>query len=394
MRSNHLRSVTLSLIVIGCLPAIALGGSAVDTLLFNATTNTGGDDPAGLGTNYASSPPLFGTDVIEDAFGNNDGPIEPTTFLFADAGTVDNGNSVIGDGGETVDWLSWNTTQLVVLDGYRVGLGSEGPPQGYNRGTELFSFGVAGEQDDFFDDNGQSGPGTPVARYFAIPQVGNSFAVNLTRTTTSGPRIDEIDAIVPEAPAPDVFTDPILFNATTLGAGDEAAGLALNFASSATIPGDTIEDAFGNQDGGIEPSSLIFSDAGAVADNRNNTFDVGVETIDWISWDTTRLVELHGYQLGLSPDGESDYRGTELVRFFVDDVLVDIIDFNHSSGTIDRIFAGGPVVGDSFRIELTRTIATGGSRVLEINAIIPEPGSLGLLGLAGVLGLVRRWRVR
>ncbi len=371
--------------------AVAQAGT-VDTVLFNATTNTGGDDPAGLGTGFASSPPLFGTDLVEDAFGNNDGPIEPSSFLFADGPTVDNGNNVMGDGGETVDWISWQTTQTVVLEGYRAGLGSEGPGQGFNRGTELFSFSVAGEQDDFFDDNAQNGT---VDRMFAIPQVGKAFGINLTRRTEGGPRIGEIDAIVPDAPAPDVFVDPILFNAITNGAGDEAPGLALNFASSALHPGETIEDAFGNQDGGVETHSVLFSDSGAVADNGNNTFDVGVETIDWLSWETTRPVELHGIQLDIMADTLGDTvlenRGTELVRFFVDEQLMDILDWNGSAAMIDRIFTGGPIVGSSFRLELTRTVDTG-PRIMEINAIIPEPGTLLLLAGGGLAWLKRRAR--
>lgn len=388
---RHTFAVVLTFVICVGVTASFAHASTLDEVLFNATTNTGGDDPAGLGTGFASSPPLGGTDLVEDAFGNNDGPIEGDTFLFADGPTVDNGNNVMGDGGETVDWMSWQTTQTVVLEGYRVGLGSEGAAHGYNRGTELFSFSVAGEQDDFFDDNGQTTG--PVDRMFAIPQVGTSFGINLTRRTEGGPRIGEIDAIVPDAPAPDVFVDPILFNATTLGAGDEAAGLAYDFASSALHPGETIEDAFGNQDGGVETHSVLFSDTGAVADNGNNTFDVGVETIDWLSWNTTRLVELHGIQLEVLPDTIGDTvlenRGTELIRFFVDDQLMDVIDWNGSAATIDRIFTGGPIVGSSFRLELTRTVNTG-SRIMEINAIIPEPGTLLLLTVGGLAWLGRR----
>ncbi len=367
-----------------------MGGSILDTTLFNATTNTGGDDPAGLGTNYASSPPLFGTDVIQDAFGNNDGPVEPTTFLFADAGTPDNGNGVFEPSVETVDWISWQTTQNVVLDGYRVGLGSEGPGQGYNRGTELFTFQVNGEGDDFFDDNAVHGGG--VDRYFAVPQVGNSFAVNLTRTTSGGPRIDEIDAIVPEGLQAHHYLDTVFFNAATNGPEDEAPGYGVNFAASSSIPGDTIEDAFGNQNGGVESHSFLFADNGT-PDNGNNTFDGGTETIDWLTWQTTKPVELHGFRIEVAPDIISgdpiEARGTELLRFFVGGTLVDTIDFNHSVAVVDRIFAGGPVTGDDFRIELTRSTDEG-SRIMEIDAILPEPTTVALMGLAGVALLRRR----
>lgn len=358
--------------------------STVDGVLLNATTNGAGDEPPGLSTNFSTSPPLFGTDDVKEAFGQNSGPIEPGTFLFDDAGTPDNGNQTMGDGGETVDYIRWNTTAPVVLNGYRASLGAEGPP-GYNRGTQLFSFSAAGEQDDFFDDNAQSGT---VDRYFAIPQVASQFEINLTRQNI-GPRIKEIDAIVPDAPPPQAFVDPILFNATTNGPGDEPAGLGLNFASSASIPGDTIEDAFGNSDGGIEPDSFIFSDAG-VGDNRNNTFDVGAETIDFISWSLVRPYELYGYQIDLRGDtpGNPSFRGTELLRFYVDGVLVDAIDLNDYAGSLDRIFAGGPVTGDDFRIELTRT-SDGGPRIVEINAIVPEPTTLAMLALAGLCAFTK-----
>lgn len=357
--------------------------STVDSVLWNATTNGAGDEPPGLSFNFSTSPPLFGTDQVQEAFGQNAGPIEPGTFLFSDTGTPDNGNQTLGDGGETVDSIGWNTTVPVVVNGYRVGLGAEGPP-GYNRGTQLFAFFSAGELDDFFDDNAQSGT---VDRYFSIPQVAGRFDINLTRQNV-GPRISEIDAIVPDAPPPQAFVDPILFNATTNGPGDEAPGLAFGFASSPSIPGDTIEDAFGNNDGGIEPTTFIFSDAG-VGDNRNNTFDPGAETIDFISWKLTRAYELYGYQISVTSDGASEYRGAELLRFYVEDVLVDIIDLNNYDGSLNRIFPGGPVWGDDFRVELTRTVGNGGPRIVEIDAIVPEPASLAMLAL-GALGSVLR----
>jgi len=373
--------------------AVAFASSAyagLDTVVFNATTNGVGDDPAGQGTNFTTSSPLFGIDQIQEAFGQNSGPIEPGDFMFADGGVADNGNNVMGDGGETIDYVRWQTTSPVILQGYSVALGSEGPSQGYNRGTQLFTFGVAGEQDDFFDDNAQNGWGS-LNRTFPVAQIGKDFEIKLTRHNGSGPRLCEVDAIVPDAMSSIMSVDQNLFNAVTNGYGDEAAGLSYNFASSASIPGDTIEDVFGNNNGGIEPSSFIFSDAGT-ADNRDNTFDAGTETIDFISWSTASNVQIWGYQIEIAADGDTEYRGTELVRFYVEDTLVDVIDLNHYSGAVNRLFGAGQLSGNDFRIEITRTVANGGSRIFEVNAIVPEPLSLAMFGLAGLGFLTRRSR--
>ena len=58
-----------------------------------------------------------------------------------------------------------------------------------------------------------------------------------------------------------------------------------------------------------------------------------------------------------------------------------------------RLFPGGAVVGNDFRLEFTRT-SSGGGRLFEIDAIlgvVPEP-SQSLLGLLGGAMLLRRRR--
>ena len=126
----------------------------------------------------------------------------------------------------------------------------------------------------------------------------------------------------------------------------------------------------------------------------------GGERVDFIEWQTTSLINLAGFQINVAGDGGTATRGTELVRFLVDGVQVDLFDNNALAGTVNRIFAGGPVTGDNFRIEFTRT-AQQGQRIFEINAIlapvaaVPEPGSLAIfsmLGVATLLGLSRRRR--
>ncbi len=378
------------------LVATAANGQVVDPILFNASTNAGPDDPPGLGINFTSSSQVLGVDDEEGAFGNNDGPVEPNTFIFGDGGTPDNGNGILGDGGETVDSLNWQTSSLVTLDGYRLTVGGDGA--GANRATELAAFSVAGEQDDLFDNNAFHGS---VDRIFSVPQLGEAFQLNTTRTLSSGPRLFELDAIVPDPLPSNLIVDPILFNAITnnVGEGDEAPGLGTNFvASSAVLGADTPEDAFGNNNGAVEPNTFIFGDGGT-SDNGNNIFDPGLETIDLLQWETTAPVSIGGYEIQFGGDvaGPHAFRGAELMSFLVGGTVVDTIDLNGYGGgviTLQRAFAGGPVSGSQFAIQLTRS-TLGGPRIHEINAIVvvPEPTSLGLIavGLLGA-GLISRRR--
>lgn len=390
--------ITVGLLIVLVVPAWATAG-VVDPILFNATTNDvgAGDDPPGLGTNFNASSQVGGIDDPRGAFGSNTGPVEPNTFIFGDGGVPDNGNQIMGDGGETVDSLTWNTTSPVILEGYRLNVSADVPnPQ---RGTQLVAFSVNGELDDFFDNNGASGP---VDRLFSIPQIGSSFELNTTRTTSEGPRIGEIDAIVPDPLPPNAFVNTRLFNAITNdpSQGDELPGLSTNFTHSPSIPGDTVESAFGSNTGGVEPNTFLFADGGT-PDNGNNTFDFGQETIDFIEWDTIVPISLWGYEIELHGDdplagGNPENRATELVRFFVDGNLVDTIDFNAFSGAVIRSF-GGPIAGDTFRVEFTRTLDSG-PRVVEINAVVPEPGTwvmaLVACGALALRSIGRRFQAR
>jgi len=376
------------LIATSLIATSSVRAQVVDPILFNAISNSGGDEAPGLGTHFASSGQVAGgTDDEEGAFGNNDGPVEPNTFIFNDGGVIDNGNAVLGDGGETVDTLSWDTTSLVLIDGYRAAV--NGDSGGPSRATELIGFSVAGEQDDLFDNNAAAGV---FDRVFSVPQLGNGFKFNTTRTTSAGPRISEIDAIVPDALPGNAVIDPFLFNATTnnIGEGDEAPGLATNFVVSSALGGDNPEDAFGNNNGAIEPDTFLFADGG-VGDNGNNVLEGGTETIDSIAWDTTSIVSIGGYEIVVAGDTgvQHSFRGTELVNFLVEGVVVDTIDLNGYGGgpiSIQRAFDGGALAGDNFEVQLTRSTA-GGLRLFEINAIVvPEPASFTLL-ITGALGL-------
>jgi len=390
-----MKSQSLFVGVVVLMTVATANAQVVDPILFNAISNSGGDEAPGLGTNYASSGQVGGgTDDEEGAFGNNDGPVEGNTFIFNDGGVIDNGNGILGDGGETVDSLSWDTTSLVLIEGFRATI--NGDSGGPSRATELIGFSVAGELDDLFDNNAAAGV---VDRVFAIPQLGNGFVFNSTRTSGTGPRISEIDAIVSDPPPANAVIDPILFNAITnnIGEGDEAPGLATNFVVSSALGGDTPEDAFGNSNGAIEPNTFLFADGG-VADNGNNLLEGGTETIDSIAWDTTSVVSIAGYEIVFAGDTgvQHAFRGTELLNFLVEGVVIDTIDLNGYGGgaiSIQRFFDGGALSGDDFEVQLTRS-STGGSRIFEINAIVvPEPASatLFLLGILG-LGLIARRR--
>jgi len=188
------------------------------------------------------------------------------------------------------------------------------------------------------------------------------------------------------------IVDPILFNAITNTGGDEAPGLGTNFASNSQYQGiDDEEDAFGNNDGLVELSSFIHGEAGG-ADNGDQTLGNG-EVVNFISWDTTSSVTIVGYQITVESDGFAPQgnRATQLIAFYVNNVLQDLFDNNGVTSTTDRIFSGGPITGSSFRVETTQQFNSNGNRILEINAIVPEPSSLSLLsvGLAA-LALVRK----
>lgn len=369
----------------------ARGASIVDPNLFNADTNSGGDQPAGLSTGISATNPIPGDDP-RDAFGNNDGPGEATAFIFNDGRTADNGNGIFGDLSESTDFLTWSTNSVVVIDGYRYNVSSDGPDP--SRGTQLLRLAVEGEIDDLYDNDNTNGE---TSRLFSVPQVGNSFEFGLTHNHPNGARVEEIDAIVTSTAG--AVVDPDIWNAVTNGGGDQPAGLSTNITASSKVEGiDTPEDAFGNNNGLVEGDNFMFGNEGT-NDNGDNLAGNGGETVDFIEWHTTSLIQLEGYQVGVAGDNggvEDATRSTELVRLLVEGNLVDTIDLNGHSGAFLRLFSGGAVIGDDFRIEFTRH--NGSQRIFEIDAVnavvVPEPGACGML-LVGVAWLLcRRWHRR
>jgi hypothetical protein len=413
-RSAFFASIMLFLLV----APSTVSADAVNPNFWNMFINSNGDDPPGYtdNVNLFVNGNRFTSDTIWDAFGHRRGNYEPTTFIFLDndAGTKDNGDNTIGNGGETVDRLNWElvdtdilTTprrQLKLISGYQVTLQSDGAANNFNRGTEMFKFMAEGEVDDVFDNNGASGA---VLRQF-IPQLSRSYEVDLTRTTELGPRLNEIDSVLPaDMPFGTVLhVDKIIFNAATLGpedleTGNEGPGLGTNFVTSSAQVGSKIEDAFGGAISTLEPTNFIFGDnPNGLSDDRDNLLEPGTETMDSVSWKTTEAISIWGYELTLLPDrtpegARLDNRGADLVAFYVENTLVDLIDFNAYDARLTRYLAK-KISGDDFRLEFTRRVGTSGIRLNEVNAIVPEIPSIALTFLAGasVLLLLRLKRPR
>ena len=152
------------------------------------------DEGPGRAVGFQVSSLVQDTDTPEDAFGNANGAVEPESFIFGDGGVSDNGNQILGDEGETVDFISWQLPEGIPLAGYRLTLSGDGTAQQNNRSAELVRFLVDGDEVDLFDNQAFNGS---VNRVFAGgTRVGSDFRVELTRTTSGGPRLLEIDALI------------------------------------------------------------------------------------------------------------------------------------------------------------------------------------------------------
>ena len=178
------------------------------------------------------------------------------------------------------------------------------------------------------------------------------------------------------APRPPQVDDATVFNwhLNTPGRpdGEGAAGLVNAIATTALHPVETPEDAFGAI-GGLEPTSLIFADGGAV-DNGNLVPGDGQEQVDSIRFSTALAVPLRGYSIHLATDYglQNEYRSTALVEFSVDGQVVDLFDNDGMHRIARRLFPDGPVTGRDFLVRLTRA-TSGGPRVMEIDAILAGP---------------------
>ena len=365
----------------------------------------------------------FGQGVNSDVFDTSMGAKVITSSLvlqfggedireaFGTVGGVEGGNVMFNDGQPIgfTDFIEWQTASTLNLSAIELRFSQDGGDP--NRSTASYTLLATADGFTYSPISSGSvpltaGPGSSMqfpallisdSALGAAAQGARGFRLEVQRNSGSGPRLIEVDGFGSAVPQTANYLDRVVFNASTNGAwtgqapADETFGIASGFSVSSRVGGsDTVEDAFGRRNGAIEPESFIFGDGG-VPDNGNLILGDG-ETVDFIQWTTATPINVAGFRLSLSGDGLTAARDTELVRFLVEGMEVDLFDNNGFDGDVSRLFAGGAVVGDDFRIEFSRTTDAGG-RLFEVDAItgVPEPSSA-LLGMFGGLLLVRRRR--
>jgi|GEM_PF-1608321 len=330
------------------------------------------------GTNVIQTTPVlpFGGESIREAFGAFAG-VEGGNVMFADGAPLG-----------TTDTVFWQTAGFVNLSSIELRFAQDGLDP--NRSTAAYTLSTSSDGINFTPVSTGAvplagGPGTAMVNAPLLitdaalsgPVIGvRGFRLDIVRNSTSGPRLVEADGFGTAGVQTTNYFDPLAFNAasnthyTGQGGDDQSPGMAVNFSSTTTVIGgtDDVEGAFGNNNGPIEPDDVIFA-AGGTPDNGNALFGDGGEFVDFIAWETTAPITLAGFRISLAGDQVSSLRDTELIRFLVEGVEVDLFDNNGADSTVERLFAGGPVTGNHFRIEFTRT-TTDGPRISEIDAIL------------------------
>ncbi len=304
---------------------------------------------------------------------------------------VEPGNAIFGDGPAAgfVDVVDWQTPGWINLSGFDLRISQDGPGSAF-RGCAAFRLLASQDGVNYSEVSAGSIPLAPGGMNVNAPLLiadstltgatGNvrAFRLELSRLTAGGPRVAELDGFGSRGttPAGGTFLDRLAFNAETntytgrgpAGRDDEGPGLASDFTFSSRVLGtDTVEDAFGNRNGAVEPEDFIFGDGGE-PDNDDRVVGNGGEMVDFIQWHTGQPLTLAGFRLILSGDGTLSNRDTEMVQFLVEGEVVDCFDNNGFDGAVTRLFADGAVTGDDFRIEFTRTTSSGG-RIFDIDAI-------------------------
>ena len=316
-------------------------------------------------------------------FTTNNGWVEPTSAIFAD-----------GPAAGTVDAIEWQTPTPVNLSGIALRMAQDGPGS-TQRGASSFRLFASADGVTFSQISGGTIPGSPgpntnaplliTDSAFAGPTANlRAFRLEVTRLSATGVRMTEIDGTGAISEQSSSFLDRLVFNAGTnslTGRGaaaldSEGPGQGTSFSASSRLNNDAPEEVFGRTHGPNGAGDFLFADGGT-PDNGNAIMGDGGETVDFLAWRTTAPVPLAGYRLTVAGDGATTARDAELVRFFVDGVERDLFDNNGFDGQVVRTFAGGVVEGLEFRVEFTRTSASG-PRVYEIDALTGPPPSLNI----------------
>jgi hypothetical protein len=184
------------------------------------------------------------------------------------------------------------------------------------------------------------------------------------------------------SPAQAQVVNPTLLNIQSQG------GSVLNISASSRLFGtDDPTEAVGNPTGPVEPGTFIFADNG---NGGQESMTLNLE----LSGVTLAGVRITGGGAGA---GASDPRtiSTVLVAgsfgLAPSHTLGQIADFNDAAGFHDILF-NAPERVDQLIIQFGTPEQ--GSRVTEIDAIVPEPGSVGLLLLGGSFAVLRGRRRR
>lgn len=170
-------------------------GQFVDQNLLNSATNntTEGDEPPGLVSSISVSSRLSGNDDPADAFGNNNGPVEPFTFIFAD-----------GLGAGTVNTLDFTTSIPITLMGLEFNGGGNGGAADPRR---ILALNVLVDLDNngtfemtLYSSSNFPDPGIQILP-FSSPVTASRFRLEIQNEDNGsfgGPRVTEINALVPE----------------------------------------------------------------------------------------------------------------------------------------------------------------------------------------------------
>ncbi len=397
MNLPSLCSLLASLVVISATPTLASPTYSTDPS--GGVTTDLFDISQGSVVIQSSQVLPFGGEDIREGFGGNGG-VESGNVMFADGAAIG-----------AVDTVEWQTADFINLSAVQLRFSQDGgDPNRSTAAYHLFSTqdgvnytSVSSGTVPLVGGSGTAMINSPLLINDSTLSGGTTnvrgFRLEVVRNSANGPRMVEVDGFGTAGVQTTNFLDRVLFNASTNSAytgqsgDDQAPGSASGFASTPSVGGnsDDVTEVFGNANGPIEPGDFIFGDGGT-ADNGNGIFGDGGEFVDFISWHTNTPINLAGFRISTGGDGAAPDRETQLVRFLVEGVEVDLFDNNGFDGEVSRLFPGGTVTGDDFRIEFTRTTSAGG-RVFEIDAItgvIPEPSCLLLVFLTGAFSLRRR----